>query len=72
MGTLLESLHVILLGQPGARVQSGGTVVEATPPEPGGRCEVQRRFAGVPGAQEMVHLLSAGDRAKVGLPASGV
>ena len=66
------SLHISVWGLPGARDHCGGAMGEATPPEPRGCCEVKWWFAGVPGAQEAVHLLLTGDCAQVGLPASTV
>lgn len=70
MGTLLGSLHISMRRQPGAWGHRGSAMVEATRPEPWGCHEVERRFAGVPRAQEAVHLLPAGNRPQVGLPAS--
>ena len=71
-GTLLGSLHVGVLGQPGAWGHREGAVVEPCPPppDPRGCQEVEWRFAGVPGAQEAVHLLPAANGTQVGLPAS--
>lgn len=47
-------------------------MTEARPPEPRGCRKVKWRFAGVPGTQEVVHLLLAADCAQVGLPTSAI
>lgn len=67
MGMLLGSLYISVLGRLGAHSHRGGTVAETTPPEPRGCHEVKWWFAGVPGAQEMVHLFPAGDCTQVSL-----